>query len=280
MKEFKETHHSVLYNSTSDLALYAAGWEQCSSDYAYGPICRSYHLIHFVIEGKGVLKIDDHLYELSAGDAFLIPAGKVSWYKADTHNPWKYAWISFLGASSSVYMDRLLSVSDERYILRHLQVEDYLNNITKIICISGPPISQFLMSNSILFKIMANLLEEIDYRESDSTVHDTVDEIKFYLDMNYPKKIQISQVASMFGLHPNYMSRIFKDKYGMSPKQYLMDQKLKKASRLLVTTDHPVSLISGSLGFEDPLAFSKLFKKKYTISPTDYRKIYITDQNQ
>ena len=68
------------------------------------------------------------------------------------------------------------------------------------------------------------------------------------------------------------MTRTFHEKFGISPKRYLMELKLKKACRLLTTTTLPIVMISGSLGFDDQLAFSRIFRKEYGESPSDYRK--------
>ena len=46
--------------------------------------------------------------------------------------------------------------------------------------------------------------------------------------MHYAEKLKLKDVAKSFGVHPNYLTRIFHNKYGMSPKQYLMDIKPKK----------------------------------------------------
>ena len=81
MREYKETQHSLQYKSNSDLTFYSAGYEACSPGYSYGPKFRSYQLIHFVLEGSGKLHINEHVFQLSAGDAFLIPSGKISFMK-------------------------------------------------------------------------------------------------------------------------------------------------------------------------------------------------------
>lgn len=99
-----------------------------------------------------------------------------------------------------------------------------------------------------------------------------VDEIKYYLDINYAEKIKLQDVAKSFGIHPNYLTRIFHEKYGISPKQYLMDLKLKKARRLLTTAELSISVIASSLGFDDQLAFPKIFRKEFDIFPSEYRK--------
>lgn len=86
-----------------------------------------------------------------------------------------------------------------------------------------------------------------------------VDEVKHYLDINYAEKLKLKDIAKSFGIHPNYLTQSFHEKYGISPKQYVLSLKLKKALKLLTTTELSVSVIASSLGFNDSLAFSKIF---------------------
>lgn len=272
MKEYKETHHSLMYKSNSDLSLYSAGYEECASGYSYGPKIRSYHLVHFVLHGKGELHINEHVFQLSAGDAFLIPAGKVSYYKAAADDPWCYAWISFLGISSQMYLYQLMTSTDDVYIIHGLDTMKYKERIFEIIALKDSSTSSYFQANGVLFQMMAMLFDDIDFRESNWGRTSVVDEVKYHLDINYAEKLKLQDVAKSFGIHPNYLTRIFREKYGVSPKQYLMGLKLKKARRLLTTTELSVSVIASSLGFDDQLAFSKIFKKEYMISPSEYRK--------
>lgn len=272
MKEYKETHHSLMYKSNSDLSLYSAGYEECASGYSYGPKIRSYHLIHFVLHGKGELHINEHIFQLSAGDIFIIPAGKVSYYQASTIDPWCYAWISFLGISSQVYLSQLMTSTDDVYIIHNIDTFKYKEQIFNIIALQDASTSSYFQANSVLFHIMSMLFQDINFEESSWGKNSVVDEIKYYLDINYAEKIKLKDVAKSFGIHPNYLTRIFHNKYGLSPKQYLINLKLKKARRLLTTTELSVSVIASSLGFDDQLAFSKIFKKEVNASPTAFRK--------
>ena len=272
MKEYKETHHSLMYKSNSDLPLYSAGYEECASGYSYGPKIRSYHLIRFVLYGKGELHINEHIFQLSAGDVFLIPAGKVSYYEASKADPWCYAWISFLGINSQMYLYQLMTSSDDVYIIHGLDTVKYKERIFDIIALQGASTSSYFHANGVLFQIMAMLFDDIGFQESNWGKNSVIDEIKYYLNINYAEKIKLQDMAKSFGIHPNYLTRIFHETYGISPKQYIMDLKLKKARRLLTTTELSVSVIASSLGFDDQLAFSKVFKKEYSVSPTEYRK--------
>ena len=57
----------------------------------------------------------------------------------------------------------------------------------------------------------------------------------------------------------------------MSPQQFLIQFRITKAAQLLVETNLSVADISRSCGYNDPLAFSKSFKKIKSLSPTDFR---------
>ena len=272
MKEYKETSHNLIDKSLSDLAIYSAGYEECSIGYSYGPKIRSYHVVHFVLSGKGVLHINQHMFECRRGDVFIIPAGKISLYQASDMEPWSYAWINFLGINSERYVTQLMASSEEAYVLRGLDTEKYKNCILEILSIFNNDISSYFYANSILLRVMSYLYEDAGVQEKSKGKSSLADEIRFYLDMKYSQKIRLQDVAEKFHIHPNYMTRIFREKFQVATKQYLMELKLKKAGRLLDTTELPVAMISSSLGFEDQMDFSKTFRKKYGMSPSAYRQ--------
>lgn len=272
MKEYIENHNSLMYKLTSDLSFYSAGYEECAPGYGYGPKYRPYHLIHFVVRGKGTLHINEHIFHVSAGDCFLIPAGKVSYYEASKTDPWCYAWANFLGINSQMYLYQLMSTSKDKYILHNLDIVKYKELIFKIMSMKGNSTSKYLLSNSIFLQILAMLFDEVKFSDNNLKKLSIIDEIKFYLDVNYTEKVKLKDLARKFGIHPNYLTRMFHTKYGISPKQYLTSLRLYRACKLLTTTDLSIAIIASSLGFDDQFIFSKIFKKEYDMSPSVYRK--------
>lgn len=272
MKEYIENHNSLMYKLTSDLSFYSAGYEECAPGYGYGPKYRPYHLIHFVVRGKGTLHINEHIFHISAGDCFLIPAGKVSYYEASKTDPWCYAWANFLGINSQIYLYQLMSTSKDKYILHNLDTVKYKELIFKIMSMKGNSTSKYLLSNSIFLQILAMLFDEVKFSDNNLKKLSIIDEIKFYLDVNYTEKVKLKDLARKFGIHPNYLTRMFHAKYGISPKQYLTSLRLYRACKLLTTTDLSIAIIASSLGFDDQFIFSKIFKKEYDMSPSVYRK--------
>ena len=92
-----------------------------------------------------------------------------------------------------------------------------------------------------------------------------------FIDMNYAT-IRVSDVVEFIGFTRSYFTTIFRKHAGVSPLEYLLQCRFKNGCRLLTETDYPVQRIAEQVGYEDPLAFSKAFKKIYKMSPTAYRE--------
>lgn len=85
------------------------------------------------------------------------------------------------------------------------------------------------------------------------------------MDLNYYDAIKIKHIANFLNVNVNYLSSAFKEEFNLSPKQYLMKLKIRKAKKLLSTTNNTITVVAKSVGFNDSLAFSKVFKQ-YTQS--------------
>ncbi|MDO4170833.1 MAG: AraC family transcriptional regulator [Lachnospiraceae bacterium] len=279
MKDYEKIRNNNLHQSISDLSFYSAGFQGCKPNHSYGPKFRSYQLIHFVLYGKGEFHINGHIFHLSKGDAFIIPAGKVCYYKADAKDPWCYIWINYSGINSQMYTYQLMNSIDDVFIIHDLDIDKYKYKIYELFKLNHNTISRYFKCNSILLDIMSMLFEDFNLDEKNLSHTSIADDVKHYLDINYPEKIKMKEIAKEFGIHPNYLTKIFHDKFDISPKNYLKKLKLEKAQSLLKTTDLPISTISDSLGFNDQLAFSRTFKKEFSVSPSEYRKNPIETPN-
>ena len=71
------------------------GAEKCKRGHAFGPAVRLCYLIHFVESGKGTFAVGGKEYALGPGDAFVISPCVKTYYKADEEDPWSYVWVGF-----------------------------------------------------------------------------------------------------------------------------------------------------------------------------------------
>jgi transcriptional regulator GlxA family with amidase domain len=72
----------------------------------------------------------------------------------------------------------------------------------------------------------------------------------------------------------SWFGKSFAAAAGMSPKQYILDLRIRNAQILLETTDGTVSEIARIVGYDNPMYFSRLFRKAKGLSPLNYRKVY------
>lgn len=95
-----------------------------------------------------------------------------------------------------------------------------------------------------------------------------------FVEEHYQEAIKLEDVAEIVNLNPAYFSTLFVRKTGQSFTEYVTLFKIKKACELLTNSDMNINEIAGSLGFPDARYFSKLFRKKMGLKPTEYRRIY------
>lgn len=94
--------------------------------------------------------------------------------------------------------------------------------------------------------------------------------IQFVLN-NYEREISITDIAKYVFLSPSYFTRAFKEDTGMSPMQYLLNIRIKRACELLEETDMKVGEIAHSVGFSNQQRFNDMFKKQINMTPMQYR---------
>lgn len=97
-----------------------------------------------------------------------------------------------------------------------------------------------------------------------------IDQAIRWISLQFHQQISIDHMASSLGYHRAHLSKVFKQKIGMSPKQYLLKVRMDNAKKLLGGT-LTIDQISSSVGFNDALYFSKQFRKWSGMSPSEFR---------
>lgn len=231
------------------------GTESCKKGHAYGPAIRSYYLIHYVISGRGIFVSKGETHKVSAGEMFVITPGEETFYKADDTAPWEYIWIGFT-SDSPLPMELA----------------------PKIICPEAQTIFKDMLSCGKMEKgrsayLSARLWDLFSVLLEKSTqTDDYIDKALSCLNAEYMMGITISELARRMNLERTYFYRLFKNRVGISPSQYLFELRMKKASELLLKKNQSPKSTAVSVGYSDIYLFSKMFKKKFGLSPREYKK--------
>lgn len=107
----------------------------------------------------------------------------------------------------------------------------------------------------------------------DSHVHDEMEAARQYFNEHYNEPIVIEEFAQSRHISVSLFMRNFKRVFNVSPKQYIQDVRMNNAQSLLATTDYSVAEIAAIVGFDNPLYFSRQYRKEKGMSPTHYRKL-------
>jgi AraC-like DNA-binding protein len=115
------------------------------------------------------------------------------------------------------------------------------------------------------------LLRVMETSDEDALPARMVDELDGYIRENISDEISNTELGAIFGYHPFYISRMLKERRGMTMRQYVIAYRLKLAKDMLRTTDRSASEIAEACGFTDASYFAKTFKSVFGMTPKEYR---------
>ncbi len=101
-----------------------------------------------------------------------------------------------------------------------------------------------------------------------------VEELDNYIRENSHDEISNTEIGAIFGYHPFYVSRMLKEKKGITLRQYIISYRFKAAKRMLELTDKSIAEIAEECGFTDASYFAKSFKSTFGMTPKEYRNSF------
>ncbi|MFC4099919.1 AraC family transcriptional regulator [Paenibacillus xanthanilyticus] len=248
--------------------------------HSIGPAVHHYYLVHTVTSGRGVFRMDGRVYELETGDTFVIFPDTLFSYAADRAEPWTYRWVAFKGEGAADAMAALGIAIDHPVIkLSSLTRALRLYKAMQRTFERTPSADLADLEASGLLRLLFKLFGDANrnrLRTPDQGLGTDIErQIKRairWLSLQYAESVSIDDLSRTLGYHRTHLSKMFKQTTGLSPKQFLQQVRMERARELL---DGPHELqidqIAASVGYSDPLYFSRLFHKFAGCSPTAYR---------
>jgi len=127
---------------------------------------------------------------------------------------------------------------------------------------------------------LLGVLEEIERRlpgeqkgeeEKKEVTNLMVQKAMDYIALNYSGKISLKEIAQELYLSPNYLSELFKRHTGKNISEYITQFRLEKARRYLQQPEYKIGDVAELVGFSDQRYFSSMFKRRYGMTPNEYR---------
>lgn len=259
---------------SDSLVLYYSGMEQCLPNHSWTGL-RDHYTIHFILSGQGTFTSDNITLKLRKNQCFIIYPNTLVNYQADINDPWKYCWVGFHGLKADYYIDQI-GFTKNCPAIECKKGNNILSIVKKLINehndFRARPKND-LYATSLLYRFLAeidknSLLDKVTVNSKEEYVKKAVS----FIIRNYSNRISIEDVAGHVGIDRKYLSSLFKKTLNISPQEYLINYRMNKACELLAKDGLLVKEIANSVGYEDPLHFTRIFRKLKGISPSQYRQ--------
>lgn len=234
--------------------------------------------IGLILQGRGTICADDIEMHPYAGQLYLLPAKTKQVFFTDSQDPYQKYFCHF----------EITCQQSDLFDLIHLPLcvdaknPEYAKEIfEKMISVCrGRDIYSSLWAKQLVLELLCYYMrccpqDHITFvsRNFDSPLAAAVS----YVETHLHEPISVQQMADAAGYHSSHFTRVFQERMGISPGQFVIRQKTERAAELLTTTTMSVAAIADDLGFGSPFHFSGFFKKQTGMSPSLYRSLYLRE---
>lgn len=239
-----------------------------------------------ILSGAGKYRFEDGIIPVQEGDLLIINSGEK--HQAITLPETEQPTTEFFVGAADIHMPGLpentLPVPEGGHVLH--TAGELRQKIFKV-CASMEaenavcrPGRYFMMKAYLMQMILLVVREQCEpvlrpvgrSFESGNRKY-LVEQIIHYIEDHYNEKLSLDQIAENMYLSPFYISKIFKSETGDAPIRHLINIRLEKAREMLESGwEGSIQEAAAAVGYDDAYHFSKLFKKKYGISPSQARK--------
>lgn len=234
------------------------------------------YIMNLTVKGRGKIFSGDNEFIVEPGDLLLFPPEAVHYYgRADDSNEWYHRWVYF---RPRAYWADWLRWPHEVERVGHIKLaDDQLANEFDSLFLNIEETHKEIrpMSEQLAMNLLERLLIRC-YEVSSLADHAPMDhrilEACQILSASLSAEVSIEELAEQVFLSPSRLAHLFREQVGVSIVRWREDQRIIRAKLLLQTTPLPVAVIGQQTGYDDQFYFSRVFKKRVGVSPSEYRK--------
>ncbi len=232
-------------------------------------------ILNFTESGKGAINRKAKPFEVQRGDILLFPPSVPHDYgAARPGNEWTHAWVYFFPRSG--WQELMLFPESHDGVLR-LRIEDealqerMAANFDELIRTTRSSLRQ---KDAMTMNLLEAMLLWADNanpiwteKRIDPRIHSAIN----YIAREFQHPLNLQQIAHHSALSVSRLAHLFREQMGVTPMEYLEEQRIGQARELLLMSDQPITWVAAEVGFEDPLYFSRVFRRRTGKSPRQWR---------
>lgn len=240
--------------------------------------------LFYVVKGVGNFKFEDKTLTVKDDDLVIVNRNIMHTESSKNSNPLEYIVLGFEGMSlrphrNDSFKKQNNKENDESLYTIHNYAEFkneillYFNKILQEAKNKNPYHKNICQNylEVLISNILRRTKSDLKLSKTDNLNADC-DHIKKYIDVHYAENLTLDTLSEFTYMNKYYLSHVFKENFGKSPIDYLIDKRIETAKTLLKTTEYSISKISELVGYNSQSYFSQLFKKRVDNTPSGYRK--------
>ncbi|MFW8609335.1 AraC family ligand binding domain-containing protein [Rhizobium beringeri] len=225
-------------------------------------------VLQHTISGSGKLRYQNRNYRLQGGDTLLVLVPHNHRYWLEKGDRWEYFWISMNGEETLRIHQMVLSTAGPVLKLQPSTIDHLADCSLRLVKGATSPGAASAIAYEAAMALYDDVFGSPAFAAELSLMQPVID----HINANLEKPLPVSELAGIVGLSRAHFSRSFAESEGMPPAEFVLQQRLQRAVKLLTKADFlPVKEVAIMCGFEDPNYFSKVFRRVYGTNPTEFR---------
>lgn len=236
------------------------------------------YILNLTVKGQGQVIDGDETFYCNPGDMLLFPPKSPHYYgRSPNSDCWYHRWIYF--RPRAYWADWLEWYSKAQNVGRLTLTSSTQQEFEQLFSTieqthqSGRRLSEELSMN-LLERLLLRCMEE-DPQTPQKIMDPRVIEACQYITSNLSDELRIEDIARYICLSPSRMAHLFREQVGINILRWREDQRIIRAKLLLQTTQETIASIGRIVGYDDQLYFSRVFRKRVGVSPSDFRRGYM-----
>lgn len=235
-------------------------------------------IINLTVEGLGQVLDGEQAFSVAPGDLLLFPPGVRHYYgRAPEAEKWWHRWIYFQPRAFWKPWLKWERQAGGVFVLRDGEPSQF----SELFRLFAEVEKWSVLDDNLSIDLAFNRLEEIllscaradrSARAPSSIVDDRVLAACRFITDNLHKPLGVKEVAEHVCLSPSRMSHLFRKYVGTGIMQWRDAQRVQYAMQVLRITNMPIKMLSQAVGYDDPLYFSRVFRKHTNLSPRTFRE--------
>lgn len=231
-------------------------------------------VLEYVTSGRGYVESMGVRTEVKAGDFYIVNCKYPHCYYADGRDPFTKKWINVRGSFLESMESLLLQGKPYAALPLGEHAGQIMDDIHKKIRRTTPADSEG-MTSYIMKRILDLFLLVDRYRSEEMDGLSREEQIVRYVEQNICLDLHVGDLCEHFYISASTLYRYFLSRFGVSPKDFIMQKKIEAAKRMIAANESTFRSIASVLHFCDSHHFFRCFRRYTGMSPSEYRALVL-----